>query len=482
MHTGYEHTRARIGDNLQQICPNGNGRVCGFSWPRAVRQTALGGTKKRWKLKGVFMEWETHRGAVSGDDRAEAGAKGLKIAFLHPELGIGGAERLIVDAAVELSALGHEIRILTSRHDPGRCFSETLTGRFSTTVRGGFMPGAVRNRFRAVLSVVRMLILSLSLRSRGFKPDVVFCDLVPHVVLFLRFATDAPVVFYCHYPDLLLAPARHGLYGWYRILFDHLERAGMLSADRILVNSEFTGRVFRDTFRGLRGLEPIVVYPGVPVERFTLERPAPVRDLIGGEADDPFILSLNRFDPRKNLGLALEALNRMREKISPEMFSRVRLVVAGGYDESLPENRRTFEGLQELARRLDVSNRVVFLRSVTDEQRFSLLKGCVCLVYTSLDEHFGIGVVEGMAAGRPVLAVNRGGPLETVSDGITGFLREPEPGVFAQALARIIVEPGLAGRMGTAGRARARTMFSRRVFGRHLDAVLRSLTNRHTRD
>ena len=49
----------------------------------------------------------------------------MKIAIVHPDLGIGGAERLIVDAAIELKNRGHEVTIYTSHHDPNHCFPET---------------------------------------------------------------------------------------------------------------------------------------------------------------------------------------------------------------------------------------------------------------------------------------------------------------------------------------------------------------------
>jgi alpha-1,3/alpha-1,6-mannosyltransferase len=49
----------------------------------------------------------------------------MKIAFIHPDLGIGGAERLVVDAAVGLEKLGHEVDIFTSHHDVSHCFEET---------------------------------------------------------------------------------------------------------------------------------------------------------------------------------------------------------------------------------------------------------------------------------------------------------------------------------------------------------------------
>jgi alpha-1,3/alpha-1,6-mannosyltransferase len=69
----------------------------------------------------------------------------LRIAFIHPDLGIGtkyssdahvpklilfigGAERLVVDAAVGLQRLGHTVEIYTSHHDPAHCFDETRDG------------------------------------------------------------------------------------------------------------------------------------------------------------------------------------------------------------------------------------------------------------------------------------------------------------------------------------------------------------------
>jgi len=87
----------------------------------------------------------------------------LRIAFIHPDLGIGakhtntsvflsdsflflgGAERLVVDAAVGLQKLGHTVEIYTSHHDPAHCFDETRDGGSHT-----------RNDSRAVSSLTRM--------------------------------------------------------------------------------------------------------------------------------------------------------------------------------------------------------------------------------------------------------------------------------------------------------------------------------------
>jgi alpha-1,3/alpha-1,6-mannosyltransferase len=68
--------------------------------------------------------------------------------------------------------------------------------------------------------------------------------------------------------------------------------------------------------------------------------------------------------------------------------------------------------------------------------------------------------------------VNSGGPLETVVDGETGFLRPPDPEAFATCLAELVESPALATRMGNAGRARVASLFSREAFASRLGAVV----------
>lgn len=56
-----------------------------------------------------------------------------RIVFVHPDLGIGGAERLVIDAAVGLQSLGHTVTIFTSHCDPKHCFEEARDGESRTT-------------------------------------------------------------------------------------------------------------------------------------------------------------------------------------------------------------------------------------------------------------------------------------------------------------------------------------------------------------
>lgn len=68
----------------------------------------------------------------------------------------------------------------------------------------------------------------------------------------------------------------------------------------------------------------------------------------------------------------------------------------------------------------------------------------------------------------PVIAVNSGGPLESIVHNVTGFLCEPDPVHFSEAMENFIHEPSLKATMGLAGRARVKEKFSLEAFTEQL--------------
>lgn len=388
----------------------------------------------------------------------------LKVGFLHPELGLGGAERLVVDAALGLQEAGHRVVVYTTRYDPARCFEATQ--ELDLRVHGSWLPTQLGGRLRAPLAIVRMASLALGRELRRERFDVVVCDLVAHVLPLLRRTQRAPLVFYCHFPDALLAPAGGAHYRLYRALIDALESRGLARAHRLLANSRFTAAALSRAHPRLAALEPEVVYPGVDTRLPAAPPP---------DADQPRLLVLGRFAPDKGLGLAVESLAALRGRLSEARFAKLRLVLAGGFDARLRECRTTLEGLGRQLRAAGLEDRVDFALSPDDTQRLALLRAATCVVYTPEAEHFGLVPLEAMAAGRPVVAVARGGPVETVRDGVTGFLREPRAEDFAEAIAALVEKPDLAQRMGAAGRARVEAHFSRERFVSQLEAILRGL-------
>lgn len=387
----------------------------------------------------------------------------MNVVFLRPDMGLGGAERLIVDAATHLVAIGHRVVVLTAHHDPAWAFPETVDGTLDVRVRGGRLPPELFGRLRAANAVLRMAWLAFGLRALRPRPDVVVCDLVAHVIPFVRAVGRAPVVLYCNYPERFLARTGGRLYRWYRRPIDRLEAVGTRAAARVLVNSRHGADRFRDAFPEIVPA-PEILHPGVD--------PLPCPDLTPEADGTVTILALGRFDPRKNLGLAVDAMAALRARSTAEEFSPVRLVLAGAFDVRLHEQRETVAELERHVAALALSDRVSIVRSPSEAERLALLARARCVVHTAVDEPFGYAPIEAMAAGRPVVAATSGGPLETVLDGQTGFLRAPHPEAFAEALSRLVTDPALAARFGATGRRRVAEAFSRARFGARFAAVL----------
>lgn len=301
--------------------------------------------------------------------------------------------------------------------------------------------------------------------------DVILADQVSVVIPLLKLKKSMKVVFYCHFPDLLLAHHTTVLRRLYRKPIDFVEEITTGMADMILVNSKFTASTFANTFKRLhaRGIRPAVLYPAVNVDQF----------------DEPHsyklnFLSINRFERKKNIELAVSAFARLHtleeHALQSQKLNEATLTIAGGYDSRLRENVEYLDELKHLAAREGVSSRISFVTSCSTAERNKLLSQCLCVIYTPKDEHFGIVPLEAMAAHKPVIACNSGGPVETVKDAETGFLCDPTPEDFSLAMAKLIQDPQMASRMGGEARKHVAESFSTKTFGQHLNQYLMSIT------
>lgn len=387
----------------------------------------------------------------------------MRIAILHPELGIGGAERLIVDAALAMQQCGHQVVIHTARHDRSHAFPATCDGRIDVRVHGGWLPLHVGGALRAPAALARMLAVARGARREPF--DAIFCDALSHHLPLLRSVARVPIVFYGHYPDLLLTPPRDA--AWYRAYrrpLDRWEESGLLAADRVVVNSAFTAAAFARVFPRLGG-PPQVLHPSVALA--PLDGAPPSRSTM--------LLSLSRLVPAKNHALALEAFAALCAQLPAARARTLRLVVAGGYDARLTDSAQYVAGLDARAAQLGLAAQVEVRRSPSDAECHALYQAARAVFFTAPYEHFGYVPLEAMAAGRPVIAPDSGGPTETVRDGETGFLCPPTPAAFAAAARRLIEDGALADRVGSAGRQHVARHFSFERFAAQLDAILRSL-------
>lgn len=390
--------------------------------------------------------------------------KSKKIAFIHPDLGIGGAERLVVDAAVGLQELGNNITVYTSHCDKTHCFEEVSNDILKVEVYGDFFPTHVFKKFHILFAIIRQfyLVIKLILTGEILKYDYFIVDQLSFAVpiLHLFSKADSRILFYCHFPDQLLSKKGGLIKQLYRIPFNFIEEWSTGVSDKIIVNSKFTKGIFRETFTGLDEIEPGVIYPCVDIKagsNFSKEDKASDVELEEFIKGNKYFLSINRFERTKNISLAIKAFALFKSKNltdgSPK--SDPKLIVAGGYDARVNENAEYLQELTSLCDELKLKNftvrgklivmppstDVLFLPSIKSTLKNSLIKKAELLLYTPGFEHFGIVPVESMLFKTPVLAVNHGGPLESIINfngsninEATGYNRPPDENIWSEVL------------------------------------------------
>ena len=209
-----------------------------------------------------------------------------------------------------------------------------------------------------------------------------------------------------------------------------LRRAARRISVRVAV-SERAASVARKRLGGVYRVIP----NGIDVRRFAEARAA---DLGPGTK----LLFVGRLHARKGFRVAVEAYRGLAAE-----RRGLRLVVAGDGPE-----RATLGRLEP-----DALARVTLLGTVPNADLPPIYTACDVFVAPNTGgESFGVVLVEAMAAGLPVVASSIPGFEEVVTDGVDGLLVHPrDPAALADAVARVLDEPGLAPRLAEAGRNRA---------------------------
>ena len=214
----------------------------------------------------------------------------------------------------------------------------------------------------------------------------------------------------------------------YYKLFAYIYGLAGSCADVVMVNSSWT-------FGHITSLwnkdNVVIVYPPCDTKAFlNIQR----KD----DSEIKSIVSIGQFRPEKDHALQIRSFAQFLQGIPSSDQKHYKLVLVGSCRNQDDADR--VNNLQELATQLHIKQVVEFALNVSFDQLKNHLAEATVGLHTMWNEHFGIGVVECMAAGVIALAHNSGGPkMDIVKEwkGVqTGFLADTEE-TYAKAMNKI---------------------------------------------
>lgn len=290
--------------------------------------------------------------------------------------------------------------------------------------------------------------LAAEIDREGYDVVLAHTDAMTQSPYLLRWISRTPTVYYCHealrapYERSILEQHRRqlassgGLIGSARVLEDRLvlprwrreDLASARAAGTIAVNSRYS----RERVWAAYARDATVCHLGTDPERFRPDA------RVGRE---PEFLSIGLPVEAKGHALVVDALASVAAL--PDTVGRPRLRVL------LPRPDGT-EGLRRHAARRGVD--LVVEVGVSEGTLVDRYRAAIATVCAARLEPFGLTAIESMACGTPVVAVREGGFVDSVVDGRTGLLVEPEAGDLAAALSALWRDRRRAEELGRAGR------------------------------
>jgi alpha-1,2-mannosyltransferase len=363
----------------------------------------------------------------------------MRIVVVHPRMSVmGGGERVAIHSIKEALREGHEVYLATEEFDIDS-FEDFfgVQGLFENVRLLTYPP------FRPVIRkavLYQRLVYHQSRLRKIVSTERAFDLILNTAEVANQPSARLPSIEYCYFPDYFSHLESDGLselwklYYWPAKVFFH-NRVSHIN--RLLAVSDFT----RQFVRARWARESTTLYPPCPIDLY---------DNLGIPKQD-LVVTIGRMAPEKRLGLFLELARRI---------PAVDFAIIGSM---APEGRSYYEGLRAAAPS-NVSFIISPLRKVKD-----ILGQAKVYVHCAQNEHFGITIVEAMAAGCVPVVNDTGGPREIVSDGV-GFKWNHIDEAAVQ-VSNLIGDEKLRSRLSTGAFSRAR-LFGPDAFESGLGKVL----------
>jgi len=400
--------------------------------------------------------------------------KHLKIAIIHLAFFYsGGGEKLILEEIKGLKKRGHQVDCYTPTLDRKLCYPDIIK-KYKIQVIFPLLGKILFHHESMEIAISCLLFPYVAGRFKKYDIIIGANQPGPWFGWLIKRLTGVPYIIYLAQPTRILYPRlvdkKTGIWIRQKVrIFPFLVRMfkpfirwidtlSIQNAGRVLVNGEYMAGVISRVYH-----IPCVNCPaGAYVQKYlTQERWQGKLKANGWEIKKPYILVSNRHFPQKKFEYVIRALPEIAKAVE-----NITVVITG--------NMTIYtKKLIELASKLGVRDRIIFTGYVKEMYLNDLYANAVVYAYTAPEEDFGMGVIESMAAGVPVVAWDKGGPSKTIINQKTGLLVNPySTKEFSRALLEMIGNPKANERMGKAARERVKKYFS---YKQHLDRLEKEL-------
>lgn len=185
---------------------------------------------------------------------------------------------------------------------------------------------------------------------------------------------------------------------------------------------------------------PVEILPtGLPQDNFfpDMQVVKCIKEQYQKDADYIFC-TVARLAKEKNLDFLLESMQKVKQKLSMHGKTFRHLIIGEGLER---------KHLEETCHKLGLKQEIIFIGNVENKQMKNYLSACDLFVFTSKSETQGIVVLEAMAVGKPVIAVEATGIRDVINTKENGILTKEDSDNFAQAVEKALVFPKLYQKM-----------------------------------
>lgn len=217
--------------------------------------------------------------------------------------------------------------------------------------------------------------------------------------------------------------------------------------------------------QGIPRLKGTIIHNGVDINDFlrTYDTDS-VRSEFNIKSEDILVGLIGRIDWWKGHEYFIEAIAEVSKTVPA-----IKGLVIGWFSKSSPDrNRQYFDKLRFIVKSLNLQEKIIFTGYRSDISRIIAAMDIVVHA-SSMPEPFGLVIIEGMAAGKPVIATAAGGVLDIIEDGVNGLLVPPQNSkAMAETILQIIYNQDKAQKIGLAARRSVAEKFTVR---HHVNAV-----------